>query len=294
LRALAHPETVVHAAFSRDGRYVATSCEEPVARVWDVERGKLNQPILRPKGDVTGSIFSPDGQKLLTVANRRNLQLWDWRTCGSIGPELTNDADVQQVLFSADGQCIATAGSEGIVRIWKAGTGQLVARFQHHGSVDRLAFSPDGRWLVTGSKDGFARVWDLAHQGPARAILPSGAEVHAVAFSPDGERVAVGGSGGAVRIWESAANEPSVRTFAGTELIWAELNPDGNKVVTASTRVDQGVRVWDVATGAPLTPCMPHPDSPRFARFSPDGTRLLTFVEGNDAFIWDASNGQQL
>jgi WD40 repeat protein/serine/threonine protein kinase len=291
LLALSHTQAVLHAAFSADSQYVATACGDWLARVWDAHKGELIKSILGTNGVVTHALFSPDGVKLLTVYQRSNAQLWDWRTGERLGPLMTNGEVIVQASFSNDGRLIATAGSEGVARIWEAGTGRIVARLQHQGGVTSLSFSPDGKWLVTGSKDGFARVWDLASEKPAR-LLPQGAEVYAAAFSPDGERIAASGSGGALRVWDLAPSQARTRPFSGYDIVWAEFSRDGSNVVTAG-RSSTGVRVWDAATGAKLSPWMPHPHGARFARFSPDGTRLLTFA-GTAAYIWNATNGQQL
>jgi WD40 repeat protein len=46
-------------------------------------------------------------------------------------------------------------------------------------------------------------------------------------------------------------------------------------------------RVWDVATGAAVTPLLPHEAGISGATFSPDGTRALTASDDGTAAIWD-------
>jgi hypothetical protein len=55
-------------------------------------------------------------------------------------------------------------------------------------------------------------------------------------------------------------------------------------VVTASE--DQTVRVWDTATGQPVSDALKHESPVTFARFSPDGQRVLT-ISRDAARSWD-------
>jgi WD40 repeat protein len=84
----------------------------------------------------------------------------------------------------------------------------------------------------------------------------------------------------------------------------AEFSPDGRRVVIASGNVSRrdpeksstegAARVWDVATGEPVTPLLQHRGPVVHAAFSPDGRRVLT--AGGDAIaqVWDAATGQSL
>ena len=57
------------------------------------------------------------------------------------------------------------------------------------------------------------------------------------------------------------------------------------RVVTAS--LDKTARVWDAATGKPLTSPLEHQDKVVSAAFSPDGTRVVTASLDNTARMWD-------
>ena len=64
----------------------------------------------------------------------------------------------------------------------------------------------------------------------------------------------------------------------------AVFSPDGSKIVTASS--DNTARVWDAATGRPLTEPLQHGDSVNSAVFSPDGTKIVTASADGTARMW--------
>src|SRR5262249_19606782 len=65
------------------------------------------------------------------------------------------------------------------------------------------------------------------------------------------------------------------------------FSPEGGRVVTVSE--DRTARVWDAATGQPLTSPLKHDMWP-VPRFSPDGRWVLT-RDGRTARVWDAATG---
>jgi hypothetical protein len=68
--------------------------------------------------------------------------------------------------------------------------------------------------------------------------------------------------------------------------VWdAEFSPDGGRVVTAS--LDGAARVWDAATGRPVSEPLRHGGKVFHARFSPDGQRVLTASADGTARVWE-------
>jgi WD40 repeat protein/tetratricopeptide (TPR) repeat protein len=85
-------------------------------------------------------------------------------------------------------------------------------------------------------------------------------------------------------------------------VFYAQFSPDGKRLLTVSR--DNSARVWDPDTGQPITPPLRHdpalvhpgeflgPTRPLFARFSPDGTRVVTASVDHTARVWDAATGR--
>src|SRR5262249_47258502 len=70
------------------------------------------------------------------------------------------------------------------------------------------------------------------------------------------------------------------------------FSPDGHRLVTAGE--DRAARVWDVATGAPLTAPLQHEGMIEEVSFSPDGRRVVTASADKMARVWDAETGAPL
>lgn len=66
----------------------------------------------------------------------------------------------------------------------------------------------------------------------------------------------------------------------------ASFSSDGSMVATASS--DMTARVWDAATGLPLTPPLLHRRRVIHAAFSPDGARIATASDDGTARVWES------
>lgn len=162
LRVLSHPEdqAILSAAFSHDGRWIATSSAG--VRIWDATTGRPKQFLRGSTPRVSAANFSPDGKRVVTVsAPNVVFNLMTGRTTG-----------------------------DGIVGLHELGGGRRTAVLQGHSDyVTSASFSPNGRWVVTSSQDNTARVWE-AGSGRVMLELPGHTrEVYKAVFGPDGKLV---------------------------------------------------------------------------------------------------------
>jgi WD40 repeat protein/serine/threonine protein kinase len=154
---------------------------------------------------------------------------------------------------------------------------RLLQMWYHDKPVYHVALSPDGRFVAAASGDlhfmarasGAAWMWD-ARSG--KAVGPPLKHTHPVyhaVFSPDSARL-ITGSGGYVSIGERMS------------------------------RADGEARVWEAATGKPITPPMKHGTTVTLAQFTPDGGSVITVSgsSGNgvaaESRRWEAATGKPL
>ena len=168
---------------------------------------------------------------------------------------------------SPDGTRRASVGRNAPLRILdrKSGetrdSGRIPTTYNVTWDPARLAWSPDGALVAVGGDDGVLSVCD----GRTGALLyqrrSCDSRMPGLAWSPDGKRIATGGSG---------------------KFVWATENSGGD---------DGIVRIYAAADGKELFTLKGHERSVDGVAWSPDGTRLLSWSEG-EARLWDPSDGR--
>ncbi|MBP8258649.1 MAG: protein kinase [Verrucomicrobia bacterium] len=282
------------AAFSPDGRRVATGSIDGAARIWDAAAGvPLTAPMLHSNW-ISWVVFSPDGSRVATACKDGVARLWDSLTGKPLGVELQHDAWINSVEFSPDGLLVVTASDARAACIWETATGKPAGPpLRHQREVNHAVFSPDGRKVATASVDGRAQVWDARTGQALGQPLAHASSVLRVAFSPDGSILATASWDKTARLWNVQTAEPVGQPFQHDDVVRdVRFSPDGHRVATASR--DKTARVWDVHTREPITEPIRHHDAVWTAEFSPDGKRLLTASADRTAQVWDVRPSRAL
>ena len=169
---LPHPARAHGAAWSPDGRRLATACADRLVREWDADTGRLLGAFAGHADDVNWVAWSRDGSRVASASSDGTVRLWNpsdgWSSIELTGPV----GQVWETAIAPDGTRIAGVGADGSLHLWHAASGRhLLALDGHQGPLWGVAFSPDGRSILTGSDDGTARVWGMSSAELHRARL---------------------------------------------------------------------------------------------------------------------------
>ncbi|WP_437283652.1 nSTAND1 domain-containing NTPase [Sorangium sp. So ce375] len=292
---LTHPDFVIRAAFSPDGKLIATVCADRAARVWNAD-GSGEPLILRGHEAAINSVaFSPDGERIVTASDDRTARVWHTDGTGEPLVLRGHEEALYSAAFSPDGKRIVTASFDRTARVWNAdGSGELVVLRGHQEPVYFAMFSPDGGRIVTSSFDRTARVWNADGSGQP-VVLPGHEDaVYSAAFSPDGKRIVTASWDKTARVWNADGSGAPVVLRGHEDVVYsAAFSPDGKRIVTASW--DKTARVWNAdGSGQPWI-FRGHQDRVYSAAFSADGGRIVTASYDKTARVWNAeSTGEPL
>ncbi|WP_437573546.1 nSTAND1 domain-containing NTPase [Sorangium sp. So ce887] len=285
---LVHPDGVLDADYSPDGKRIVTASWDKTARVWNAD-GTGEPLVLRGHTDVVYSAaFSPDGERVVTASADRTARVWNADGTGEPLVLRGHEDWGQSAAFSPDGERIVTASADRTARVWNAdGTGEPLVLRGHTDQVYAAAFSPDGKRIVTGAQDRTARVWNADGTGEPLVLRGHEDRVYSVAFSPDGKRIVTASWDRTVRVWNAdGTGEPLVLRGHTDRVYSAAFSPDSKRIATGSQ--DETVRIWNAdGTGEPFV-LRGHDDQVYSVAFSPDGHRLVSASHDRTARVWDA------
>jgi WD40 repeat protein len=112
-----HTSPVEAAAFSPDGRTLATGSSDKTVRLWDLATGQATATLTHHGGYVVSVAFSPDGRTLATGTGDI-VQLWDLATGQATATLFGHTEFVWSVAFSPDGHTLASGSMDKTVRLW--------------------------------------------------------------------------------------------------------------------------------------------------------------------------------
>lgn len=151
----------------------------------------------------------------------------------------------------------------GLVKILDTLSGNVILTLDGDLNIPSVAWSPDGSRIAASSSpmgispiaQSEVRIWDAITGELQIRAKPLSAEavVNTISWGPDGAEIAGGTSDSLVIVWSSVTGEV-LRTFEHHDVVLSVAwSPDGRYIASSSFDQDDFVRIWNAASGHPVT-----------------------------------------
>ena len=309
------------AAFSPDGKWLATADNSNLITIWDAATGErvsvfygyLSIPsedglnydpnsfwtsfvwgLIALKNDVQ---ISPDGKYAFRAKVGFEARKWELATGKIVQTYFGHTKGVITFKLSADGKYLLTGSADRTAKLWDVSSGKEVRTFSGHRSfIFHVDFSHDQTKILTSSNDGTIKIWDMASGDLLQSIVlskdPNVIEVgYTVKFSPNDLYLMIAYTHGPLKMIEIDTGRQFME-FIGHTATTADFEFLGNSYQMVSTGWDNVLRLWDITSGMQVRKFIGHNDPVHAVALNASGTKMASGGTDRKVILWNVATGK--
>ncbi|ROR60371.1 WD-40 repeat-containing protein [Vibrio crassostreae] len=250
---------------------------------------------IEPNG-ATSFALSRDGRFALLYSQQKQLLLWDLaedQELAQLGPQDQLENQVSRIRISDNGRFAITASQMNFA-VWDLSWTQAEGLWSiSDGLIRDVDISSNGEKVLLSLSNGKAIYVDLV-TGRRLEFLAHREKVNSVSLSSNGRYALSGGNDYKAYLWDTESGLV-LRTFEHEQrVVRVALQRDGELAFTS----DGGnqAMIWDLETGEPQAQLQSWSRQLIFssARFSDDGSMLVTGTPSSQVSVWNTQNGKRI
>ncbi len=290
-----HAGAVKSAAFSPDGKFIATAGRDKTAKIWEISTGREIRTFTGHNGRLICVSFSPDGTMLATGAADSKVKLWETATGKLIRTFDCFSDFVYDLAFTSDGKYIVAGSSESKIKIIETSTGNVVREYESDAYQGiKIKISPDNKFVLTGEDNRKSIITDFETAKKMKEYRGStsicGGCGVCVDYSSDGKYILSGNENGPLQLIDINSDKVLKVYIENQEKFSSvDISPDGTLILASD---ENNVEIFDRISGKSVLKIKAHEKEINFAGFSPDGASFMTASNDGTAVIRKTKTGK--
>jgi WD40 repeat protein len=284
------------AAWSPDGKSIASGGFDGVVKLWDVATGKTLRTYSGFQNAFTGKIvWSHDGQRIAVgtfypISQDASAYILDAHSQKILLVSAKYHMGIADLAWSPDSTLVALLDGSGEIHLWNSTTGEQVYSYQALAS--NLAWSPDGKFIasskaIENTTQAEITIWNTTTHHVASVYDLHSDLINSLSWSADSTSLLLTSRDKTVMILDAATGKTRQLHKEQTGDVYsAAWSPDGKLVALAGK--DQTVRIFEADTGKTLFVYKEHKSSIYSVAWSPDGRLIASSDDAGTVRVWSA------